>query len=178
MTEDDVQLIRNARHGNREAFSQIVTNYKAFVYRTAYGIVHHQADAEDVTQETFMKVYQSLKKLRDEYTFPSWLARITVRTAIDWKKRHQRHDVTALEETQVVSNGDSHKQVDARLDLEQAIHQLAEDHQTVLVLRELHGFNYEELASILDIPVGTVRSRLHHARLQLRQGLLKEGGLE
>lgn len=175
MTEDDILLVQSAKRGNMEAFSAIVANYKDFVYRTAYGICRNRSDAEDVTQDTFIKVYQAIKTLRDARTFPSWIARIAVRRALDYRERQQNRRADPLEDTRLADGVIPHEQAEVRMDIEQAMATLAVDHRTVLVLRELHGFNYEELAQILDIPVGTVRSRLHHARLQLR-ALLKEGG--
>jgi RNA polymerase sigma-70 factor, ECF subfamily len=174
LTEDDVLLIRIAKRGNPDAFARIVANYRNFVYRTAYGVLHHNTDAEDVTQETFIKVYQSLRSLRDEKTFPAWLARITVRNALDWRARHLRYKLEPLEDSQATSGVNPHHQTDIRMEVEHAMQQLGDDYRTILVLRELHGFSYEELADILDLPVGTVRSRLHYARIQLREQLQKE----
>lgn len=177
LTEDDIRLIKSAKRGNMDAFSKMVSNYKNFVYRTAYGILNHKSDAEDVTQETFIKVYQSLKGLRDERTFPSWLAKITVRNALDWRERHRRHRTESYEESLVSSGLNPHHQSEIRMDLYQAMQRLGADHRTILILRELHGFSYDELAEILELPVGTVRSRLHHARLQLRDELNREGSV-
>ena len=175
MTEDDILLIRLAKRGNPDAFARIVANYKDFVYRTAYGVLHHKTDAEDVTQETFIKVYQSLRSLRDEHNFPAWLARITVRNALDWRQRHWKYRSEPLEDSQVTSGVNPHHQTDVRMEVEHAMQQLGDDYRTILILRELHGFSYEELAEILALPVGTVRSRLHYARMQLREQLQQEG---
>lgn len=172
MDEWDLALIRDVKTGNAEAFAALVRNYKTFVYRTAFSVVQNRSDAEDITQEAFIKVYKSLGMLRDEHTFPSWIAKITVRTALDWIGRMNRYPTVAMNVEQVTV--DPHQSTAVRLDMEQTLLRLSTDLRTVLVLRELHGFHYEELAEILDIPVGTVRSRLHHARLQLRLQLQDE----
>lgn len=172
MNVDDLNLIRDAKHGNTEAFSRLVRNYYNFVYRTAYGVLQHNLDAEDVTQEVFIKVHQSLKRLREERTFPSWLARITVRTAIDSSQRaHYQRAGPLHEERDLPETAVHHNQSFAYLELEEALKKLSEAQRLILVLRELHGFNYEELSGILEIPIGTVRSRLHNARRQLRSYL-------
>lgn len=174
MNQNDLDLIRNAKHGRTEAFATLINNYKNFVFRTAYGVLQNQHDAEDVTQETFIKVHRSLKNLHDEGTFPTWLARITVRTAIDWLRQSQRYQSSLLDMAPATTGDVSHS--DMRLDLEQALSLLTTNQRTIIILREVRGFDYEELAKILDIPIGTVRSRLHNARNHLRQLLLTNEG--
>jgi len=172
LNADDLRLIRDAKHGDVEAFSRLVQNYKNFVYRTAYGVLQHKLDAEDVTQDVFLKVHQALRHLRDESTFPSWLARITVRTAIDLLQRSHHQRAGRLEEERVLFAEDvHHHQSQARLELNEALMKLSAAQRIILVLRELQGFTYEELAEILDVPIGTVRSRLHSARTHLRSHL-------
>ncbi|MCL6454317.1 MAG: sigma-70 family RNA polymerase sigma factor [Alicyclobacillus sp.] len=177
MNEADLDLIRKAKRGHLDAFTRLVHNYQNFVYRTAYGILRQPTDAEDVSQEVFLKVHQSLKQLRDERTFPTWLARITVRTAIDWKQRSSNQRAGPLDETRLATLHDPRDAaVHARLELHEALMRLTPLQRTVLVLRELHGLGYEEMAEVLGIPVGTVRSRLHNARAQLRAHLDEERG--
>lgn len=175
MREEDIKVIRAARQGKLDALSVLVRNYQDFVYKTAYGVLQNKSDAEDVTQETFLKVYQSLKDLRDEQTFPTWLARITVRKSLDVIERKRRQPVVELKEEQCDDTWNMFG-IEARLDLDRAFRQLDQDQRTILVLRELHGFDYDQLAHVLDIPIGTVRSRLHHARVKLRRLLLNERG--
>ncbi len=174
LNQNDVNLIRTAKRGHGEAFTMLVRNYKNFVFQTAYGVVRSKPDAEDITQEAFMKVHQSLKGLHDERAFPTWLARITVRTALDWLHRNEKHRLSPLDPDEIAK--DANHAAELRLDLEQALGRLNHEQRSILVLRELQGFDYEELSKILDIPVGTVRSRLHHARAQLRLLLANERG--
>lgn len=166
----DVALVRAAKHGAPEAFATLVENYKGFVYRTAFGVVHNRSDAEDIVQDVFIKVYQSLRKLRQEETFPSWLARITVRSALDLLQRHKSRPTVPLE-TDVQSLAETMGHAQLRMELDEAMAKLSDEHRVILTLREIHGFRYEELADILQIPVGTVRSRLHIARRFLRDVL-------
>jgi RNA polymerase sigma-70 factor, ECF subfamily len=175
LNQNDINLIQTAKRGNIDAFTELVGNYKNFVFRTAYGVVQSRPDAEDVTQETFIKAYQSLKTLQNDRTFPTWLARIVVRTALDFVQRRQRQPTATLH-PEMVTTEDAHSQLDARMDLELALAKLSEEHRIVLVLREIQGFDYTELAEILNVPIGTVRSRLHHARAHLRGLLSGERG--
>ncbi|MDQ0189793.1 RNA polymerase sigma factor [Alicyclobacillus cycloheptanicus] len=173
MKQDDVDLIRVAKQGRTEAFEALVRQYKAFVFRTAYGILRNNMDAEDVTQETFIKVYHALRGLREERTFPSWLARVTVRTALDWVSKHKRQPSVPLDAEQVSTRTDVHASADIRMDVERALDGLTTEQRTIVVLRDVQGFGYDEIAEILDIPIGTVRSRLHYARAQLRELLTR-----
>lgn len=175
MNEEDIALIRAARSGSTEAFTVIVKNYKNFVYRIILTTLQSRQDAEDVSQEVFIKAYRSLHKLRDEQTFPSWLAQITTRTALDWVQSKHQNQTVELDSERFVTQ-DVQSGMNARLDLEQALRQLSVEHRLVTLLRAVHGFDYEEIARILDIPIGTVRSRLHNARMHLRQLLQDERG--
>ena len=159
-----------------DAFNAIVKNYKHYVYRTALGILNHPSDAEDAAQETFIKAYQSLSKLRDERSFPAWLARIAMHTSADWIKANRRHQEVALDQNHRLASHDAHQLAQTQLDIQDALDQLSEEQRVVIVLRMVHGMDYEEMAKNLDIPIGTVRSRLHHARLRLRELLGEEGG--
>ena len=176
MNQDDIDLIRKARQGDLDAFNAIVKNYKYYVYRTAFGILNHPSDAEDVAQETFIKAYQSLPKLRDVRSFPAWLARIAVHTSSDFIKTSRRHQEVALDHNHHLASHDAHQLAQTQLDIQDAMVQLSEEQRTVIVLRMVQGMDYEEIAKNLDIPIGTVRSRLHHSRMRLRELLGEERG--
>jgi RNA polymerase sigma-70 factor, ECF subfamily len=174
VNKEDLAIISNARKGSREAFAILVHNYKDFIYRTAYGIVQTHMDAEDVVQETFVKAFLNISQLKDERAFPSWLTTIATRISLELVKK--RNGKTVPYETEGHSfpplRGDSHN-ADLRIALLQELSKLGVEHRTVLVLREIHGFDYQEIAEILDIPIGTVRSRLHTARAKMRKALFE-----
>ena len=178
MNEADWELVRRAQGGDRDAVTTVITRYQGYVYRTAYGIVQHAADAEDVTQETFLKMYRSFQTLHDVRTFPSWLARIATRTALDRVAQRERTHLASPDVLEATAAPDAVHRSDLQIDVARALADLTPAHRAVLVLREVYGFDYAELAQILDVPVGTVRSRLHHARMQLRTALdaPEEGG--
>ncbi len=175
LEQADLELIRRARHGDPQAIETIVRNYQSFVYRTAYGILQNAADAEDATQEAFIRAFRSLGRLREDRTFPTWLARIAVRISLDMVQAKARRAQDPTEEIHgSVAGGEDAASL--RIDLERALAKLSPEHRTVIVLRAFHGLEYDEIAEVLDIPIGTVRSRLHHARMQLRMHLSGERG--
>jgi RNA polymerase sigma-70 factor (ECF subfamily) len=174
--DNHLQLIRAARAGDKEAFTHLVHAYKGHLFRTALAIVRDYGEAEDVVQEAFVKAFLSLSTLKDERAFPSWLSTIATRIALDAVRKRQlkvasyNDDVAKLDAlTARTSNSD------LRLDLLEAMLKLSPEHRAVIALRELQGFDYQEIANILDIPLGTVRSRLHTARMQLRNLLQGHG---
>jgi RNA polymerase sigma-70 factor, ECF subfamily len=170
--ENHLQLIRAARAGDKEAFTHLVHAYKGHLFRTALAIVRDYGEAEDVVQEAFVKAFLSLTTLKDERAFPSWLSTIATRIALDAVRKRQtkvgsyNDDVANLDALTARTARTSNS--DLRLDLFEAMSKLSPEHRAVIALRELQGFDYQEIANILDIPLGTVRSRLHTARMQLR----------
>ncbi|ATY84251.1 RNA polymerase subunit sigma-24 [Kyrpidia spormannii] len=171
--DDDVQLVRLAKAGNRKAFSTLVRRYQNMVFRTALAIVRNPEEAADVAQESFVRAFLSLRALKDDGAFPGWLARIATRQALDAVKNRIREGEqirSAAEQGEGGAPGNAFAQdPEGRTVLLDALAQLSPEHRAVLVLHEVHGFQYQEIADIVGIPVGTVRSRLHHARLQLRR---------
>ncbi|RIV29211.1 RNA polymerase sigma factor [Alicyclobacillaceae bacterium I2511] len=170
MDEQDLRLIRAAKRGDTEAFTTLVRNYKHYVYRTAAGVLRPGPDAEDAVQETFVKAFTSLRNLKEERTFPTWLATIAVRTSLNLLQKRKRFEAAVRDEDKLYTAAvpDPTGRVDTTLDLAAALARLSPEHRVILVLRELDGLDYKEIADVLDIPLGTVRSRLHAARLQLR----------
>lgn len=171
MEELDILLIRRAKGGDTEAFTQLVHNYKHYVWQIALGALGDEMEAEDVTQEAFVRAFFSLSSLREEKTFPSWIATVTTRLAIDAVRRKSRHIMTRTDELDVVdaSTTRGFDDVENRMVLLDLMQKLTIDERTVLVLRELQSLSYQEISEILRIPVGTVRSRLHNARQSLKR---------
>lgn len=168
MDDEHLQLIRAAKAGDIEAFTRLVRSYQDFLFRTAFAIVHDYSEAQDIVQEAFVKAFVSLRTLKDAKAFASWITTIATRIAIDSVRRRPKIDwytdaVDTLTSPLVKS--------DLRIDLFNAMAQLTPEHRVIVVLREVQGFDYQEIANILNIPIGTVRSRLHTARMQLRDRL-------
>lgn len=180
--ELEQRLISNARDGDLESFNQIVDQYQAMVYRVCLRILGDAGRAEDVTQDTFIKAYSSLGQYKGG-SFKSWLARIATNRCYDVVRAERRRPASSLESEPVESeptwsmepvaeDPDSYagrSQLSAYL--ERALAELPHDQRTVIVLADIHGYRYEEIAEVVDASIGTVKSRISRARARLRDML-------
>lgn len=190
MTEvPDLDLVALCQAGDRTAFRKLVQRYERKVYSIAYGFVRNREDALDLTQDAFVKVYRNLDGFQATSSFYTWMYRVVVNVCIDFIRRERKHKKgvdyndtlehsgAAESESPVVSvsTGRSPAKALGSKELGQklvdGINNLAPAHKEILLLREVEGLSYEELAEILEIPKGTVMSRLHHARLNLKKRL-------
>lgn len=182
----DEELIRGAVGGDEESYRGLMERYKGRAYGVALGIVGDPDDAQDVLQESFVKAWYRLKDFRFGSNFYTWFYRLLVNQAIDrWRKR-SRASTVPLDESRL-SEGASppataiYPKTPEELagnrelveGLTRAIAELPEYHRTVILLREVDGLSYEDIAQVLDCSVGTVMSRLHYARAKLK-GALRE----
>jgi RNA polymerase sigma factor (sigma-70 family) len=166
------RLIREAKRGNKEAFAELINRYKDRVYRHAYGMIGDRMEAEDITQEAFIKVYTSFFHLENEYAFSSWLTRIVSNLCVDRiKKRGKENVLTKKSMEQATDLGSEDKYL--RLGIEESMKQLSMEHREVILLHDVQGYKYEEIAQIVGIPIGTVKSRLNVGRLALRKEMRK-----
>ena len=168
----EARLVEAAAAGNVGAFSQLVRQYRGRVLRTAFGIVGSTEEAEDVAQEVFVKVWNSLPQYRAQGTLASWLYRITVNAALD-ALRHKQDEVP-LDDWQGDS-GESPEEAALRNDrgerVRRALDSLPPGARSALILREYEQLSYKEIAEVLQIPIGTVMSRLNYARKVLKERL-------
>jgi len=169
----EAELIRCAAAGNVGAFSQLVRKYRAQVVRTAYGIVGSTADADDVAQEAFIRAWASLPDFRQQSGFMTWLYRITVNAAIDAVRRRR---VEAPLDDAMPGGREAPEETALRRDRQRrvraAIQALPPAARVALVLREYEQLSYREIAAVLNIPIGTVMSRLNYARQLLKERLV------
>ena len=186
MERTEALLIDNLREGDKTALAPLVEKYKRMVHRLALQITKSHEDANDVMQETFIKVYQSIHTFRQEAAFETWIYRIAVNEALNFVKRRERRRESPLSTTDESEYDPSVRQKaemanDPQLNAEKtelrhwvtkAVNSLSLKHRIVVILHELEGLTHAEIASILNCSEGTVRSRLHYARKQLRS-LLK-----
>lgn len=180
MDERIIASVGKARAGDKQAFGQLVTEFQMRVFRVAYGIVGSKEDAEDIGQDTFVKAYRSISELKVDVTFYSWLMRIAVNTSINYKKSMHRQQFVPMDEfTEPVDLGEIPEEAMERVESNERVTamltELPLEHRAVLALRELGGFSYDEIADILAIPLGTVKSRMNHGRDKLRR-LVRKGG--
>ena len=178
---DDRQLVARAQGGDPEAFSQLVERHQTMVYRLALGKTGSPQDAEEVTQTAFLKAWQGLRTFQGKAAFSTWLYRLTANAAVDLLRR-RREPALSLDDPDLPpipdlapSPEELSMAAERRRLLWQAIDQLPESHRLPLVLRELEGLSYREIARALDLEEGTVKSRLARGRLMLRQQLLESG---
>jgi RNA polymerase sigma-70 factor, ECF subfamily len=184
---DDLTLVRRARAGDQRAFGLLVERYQKKVYAVALGMVKDAEEAMDVSQEAFVKVHRYLDRFKGDSSFYTWLYRITTNTCIDVLRRRAvissesiEYDDTVQLDLAEANLGALSSQVDSSParsalrrelgeKLEEALAQLPEKHRAILLLRELEGMSYEDLARTLGIPKGTVMSRLFHARTKVQR---------
>jgi RNA polymerase sigma-70 factor (ECF subfamily) len=179
--EEDALLVSRSLAGDERAFRQLVENYQRKVYTIAYGVLRNQDAAMDVAQDAFVKVHRYLPKFEGKSSFYTWLYRIVINLCIDRKRRAARaaevdYDDGIGHKESVASSGPTLASISmegpgkalARKELREkmqvALDKLSEDHRQILVLREVEGLSYEEIAEILEVARGTVMSRLFHAR--------------
>ena len=187
---EDVELIERIKTGETHAYGILVRKYQDRIFNTCWRICGHMEDARDLTQDAFLKAFQRIHSFRHESAFPTWLFRIAVNLAISHKRSEQRHRTFSLDQNvnvphtqadELTRRGGQFTQEDpaesvAKTELQQcilaAMDTLDDEHRAVVVLRDIEGFSYDEISGILDIPTGTVKSRLHRARVTLREALL------
>lgn len=188
---DEQTLIAAAQRGNMDAFNELVLAYQDRVYNLAYRIMGDPASASDATQEAFISAYQNIKSFRGKYpsSFKSWLMRIVTNACYDELRRRKRQPVTALEDFEVdeeanpaliseTEGPEEYAERDAMArTLEAGIQTLPRDQRVTLVLADVQGYSYEEIAEVTDAPLGTVKSRLARARGKLRDYLREQAEL-
>lgn len=176
--EADLLLVERVQSGDREAFGLLVGKYQRKLLRLVMRLVRDPAEAEDVTQEAFIKAYRALPNFRGESAFYTWLYRIGVNTAKNWLVANGRRMPTVSEITDDDSEGIEdgvllrHDETPDRVLMSRqigetvnaAMEALPEDLRTAITLREIDGMAYEEIAQVMDCPIGTVRSRIFRAR--------------
>lgn len=184
-TQDrDHELVDRVLAGDREAFSHLLRRHQRAVLNFMYRMVGERGAAEDLTQEVFLKAYVSLPRFRKEAAFSTWLFRIAHNHCLNALKGRRR-EIPVGAHTKDLSNPhrfmnvqDPSLSVSERLEqrelqavIQEKLNELTPDHRVVIVLRDIQGLSYDEIASALDIEGGTVRSRLHRARAELKEKL-------
>jgi RNA polymerase sigma-70 factor (ECF subfamily) len=169
---DDSTLLRRSAAGDAKAFHALMDRHAERLYRLAVSLVGGRFDAEDIVQETFVGAFKGMKGFQERASVKTWLTRILVMQVARWRRDQKRHRrVHGSEVETEPATGSLSGAVEARLDLMEAVGRLSPEHRDVVVLRELEQLSYEEMAAVLGVPRGTVESRLHRARGELRERL-------
>jgi RNA polymerase sigma-70 factor (ECF subfamily) len=180
---DDRALVERCQAGELAAFEPLVEKYRQRVWRLAYNVLRDREEAWDVAQEGFIRAYQALPSFRGQSAFYTWLFRIVMNVAADRaRQRAARGRAFGTErvpeeewERMMADQGrapdDAAAQTEERERIDRALGTLSEDHRAIIMLSDLEGLSYREIAEVLGIPMGTVMSRLHNARKRLRNAL-------
>jgi RNA polymerase sigma-70 factor (ECF subfamily) len=180
---EEAAVVEQLKAGSEEAFAWLISRYQQPLYSLIYRILPNPGDAADITQEVFVKVFRGIGHFHGEASLRTWIYRIALHEALNqrrWWSRHQKRQVTIDEDTDeqhpvgetLVDTHDSpfdaaaHAEIAARV--EAAIREVPEPFRTVVVLRDIEGFGYEEIAEILNANLGTVKSRLMRGRAHLK----------
>ena len=184
---DDIQLVRRAQQEDLDAYDLLIRRYQERIYATLYNMTSNHEDANDLTQETFIKAYKALKSFKVDSSFFTWIYRIGVNKTINFLKQRKNRSAMSLNDLDfnaehdpdlVALVSDKTPYRDAGLSelqdrLNAAMLKLSEPHRLVVTLHDIQGLPHEEIAKIMECNVGTVRSRLFYARQQL-QALLSD----
>jgi len=175
---DDVGLLKKAAAGDGRAFHALLDRHMDRLFRLAVSLVGNSADAEDLLQETFAGAYRGLDRFEGRASVGTWLTRILVMQTARFRRTRRRKPMGSIESpafdasaASAAAGSSGTGGVDARIDMQAALLQLSPAHREVLVLREFEQMSYEEIADVLGVPQGTVESRLHRARSELREKL-------
>lgn len=194
----DAELVARAAKKDREAFRELVERYQQRLFAVAFEMLRRREDAEDVVQESFVKAYLSLEHFQGKGSFYTWMYRIVFNMAIDQRRRAARDRSVSLEQPTSESSepramelpsaeADPEEQLgrlqDVRL-VQAGLREISDEHRAVIMLREVEGLSYDEIARSVGVSRGTVMSRLHYARRRLQQilsaqlprGALADGG--
>lgn len=181
------EWIRRAKQGDLAAFEELVLQHEKIVYNLAFRMFNHSEDARDISQEVFLKAYKNIGNFDERSAFSTWLYRITHNTCIDEMRRRKGKQSYSLEEEleneegavqrQVADTGDTPEEQllkkEQKTEIIEALEQLSEEHKAAIILRDVKGLSYEEIAELLELSIGTVKSRISRARNQCKQEILK-----
>ena len=184
---DEKELVRRAKDGDLKAYEEIISLYEKKVFSTIYYMVKNDNEIEDIAQEVFIKIYKNLGNFKEESTLYTWIYRITINVCIDEIKKRKK--VVYLDETIDTEDGEMELQLpdeskspseiveenDLKERLERCIRKLPENQRIMIVLRDIKGFTYMEIAEMLKMNLGTVKSKINRARASLKE-LLDEDG--
>ncbi len=186
---DDALLARQAQAGDLGAFSRLVVRYQDRVLNLCWRLSGNLEDAQDLAQEAFLKALEKITSYRHQAGFYTWLFRIAVNQALSLRRKTGRRPTLSLHacsddgQELIERVGDPRlaaadrmlEMDEARACIEKALDDLEDDHRCVLVLRDIEGMDYQQMADVLEVSVGTIKSRLHRARMALRERLKSAG---
>ena len=186
MNEIENILIKKAIEGDIESFEKLIKKYQLYAYNISLKIMGNEEDAKDVAQESLIKVYKHLKSYKSDSLFSTWLYRIVVNTCKD--ELRKRKDIISIDEKLEMENSEIQLNIESttynpvleyekkavKENLKKALDKLPSQNKSVLILRDIYGYSYDEICQIEGTPIGTVKSRINRGRILLRNILIKE----
>jgi RNA polymerase sigma-70 factor, ECF subfamily len=180
--EQENQYIHRCQQGDPQAFEEILKLYEKKVYNLTYRMMGNHEDANDLAQEAFIRVYQSIDQFRGDARFSTWLYRIATNVCLDELRKRSRRQAESLDEPVLTQDGSVMREIPDWSDnpeealnrreiqtmVQTGIQSLPEEQKIALILRDLQGHTYEEIAEMLDISLGTVKSRINRGRMALK----------
>lgn len=184
-TTDDSILIARAQKGDRDALNSLILKHERRAYQYAFRLTSNTEEASDVVADAFVRVYNALPNFKGNSAFTTWLYRILTNCYLDQKKKDRSRPSVSLEQTlqtesgeierQIVDPGETPDEVTEKMaretTIQKAVASLPEYQQAMLIMYHVENLSYEEISEALDLPIGTVKSRLNRARLSLREVL-------
>ncbi len=187
----ELKLVERSKGGDLTAFEDLVLMYQKRIYNLSFRMMGNEEDACDMTQEAFLKAFKSIGKFNSKSAFGTWVYRIAVNTCIDELRKRKKVKLYPIVHNDnlkgdgsrlIVDTGDlPEERIERRETAEQvqrAINNLAKEHKAVIILRDIQGKTYSEVANILKLNIGTVKSRISRARQSLKEELISQGELE
>ncbi|MGI5838946.1 MAG: sigma-70 family RNA polymerase sigma factor [bacterium] len=185
MAESEDKLVSRLKAGNMEAYEEVVCLYEKKIFNLAYRMVGNYEDANDLTQEVFVRLYHSIHSFRGDAQFSTWLYRIANNVCVDELRRRYRRKIEYLDEPIDTKDGSVRREIadwtsnpenilethEIQACVQEGINALTEEQRTAVILRDIQGFSYEEIAKILSCSLGTVKSRINRGRQSLKERL-------
>jgi len=185
MNDIDKLLVKRSKSGDIEAFEQLIFDYQKKAYNIALRVMGNQEDAKDMCQEAFIRIFKSIEGFKEQSSFSTWMYRIVTNVCLDEIRKKKKSETVSLDGTYETENGQIHFETvsdddtpeEAYIRIEKkrivlkSINELSEEYKTVIVLRDIQGFSYEEIANILCCSIGTVKSRINRGRNTLKDKL-------
>lgn len=185
MNDIEQLLVKRSKSGDIEAFEQLIFDYQKKAYNIALRVMGNQEDAKDMCQEAFIRIYKSIEGFKEQSSFSTWMYRIVTNVCLDEIRKKKKSETVSLDGTYETENGEIHFEIASDDDTPEeayvrtekkriilkSINELSEEYKTAIVLRDIQGFSYEEIANILCCSIGTVKSRINRARNILKDKL-------
>lgn len=184
--QGDELLLRRACKGDVQAFEELMQSHESRIYAIALRMMGNREDAQDCAQEAMVRIYRAMCSFKGQSALATWIYRITMNTCLDELRRRKARKVTSLDSLvdtgwSPTDTGDTPEEHGLRVEkqnaLNQAIQSLPDDMRAAIILRDVKGYSYDEIASILDANVGTIKSRISRGREKLREILSKQSEL-